>query len=362
MIIDCRGYKDPEAQKNSWLKGHVGTYPLMARSQWQSSEFFRDMLFYVVGETHREAATDCIVIFFCNQSRHRSVAGGFIAHQVLAGMHSDTSIVHCGATSGSWRAMNGPCRGRCEICSHSTDRAQLDTVSLIEEIEEYCKWSGRVERPDNVYAFRYSAVIAKARPVPKAKTLPAAPLSIPKPKPSSRSMDPSMFISDSMDSSMPSSGSMDPPPPVPSSGSMDPPMTPPPQMDSSALADQVSLLTREVERLRSEMARERSRSRRRRRSSTPRRRRRSSTPRRRRRSSSRSRGRGRGRSRSRERRDPGRSDGRYPVRSDDPGRSDGQPEWHGAAEQLQWHGMEFQSPFGRRPTVTRRRLAECCAV
>ena len=40
MIIDCRGYKDPEAQKNSWLKGPVGTYPLMARSQWQSSEFF----------------------------------------------------------------------------------------------------------------------------------------------------------------------------------------------------------------------------------------------------------------------------------------------------------------------------------
>ena len=199
MIIDCRGYKDPEAQKNSWLKGHVGTYPLMARSQWQSSEFFRDMLFYVVGETHRAAATDCIVIFFCNQSRHRSVSGGFIAHQVLAGMHSDTSIVHCGATSGSWRAMNGLCRGRCEICSHSTDRAQLDTVSLIEEREEYCKWSGRVERPDNVYAFKYSAVIAKARPVPKAKTLPAAPLSIPKPKPSSRSMDPSMFISDSMD-------------------------------------------------------------------------------------------------------------------------------------------------------------------
>ena len=74
-------------------------------------------------------------------------------------------------------------------------------------------------------------------------------------------------------------------------GSMDPPMTPPPQMDSSALADQVSLLTREVERLRSEMAGELSRSRRRRRSSTPRRRRRSSTPRRRRRSSSRSRAR-----------------------------------------------------------------------
>ena len=233
------------------------------------------MLFYVVGKTHRAAATDCIVIFFCNQSRHRSVAGGFIAHQVLAGMHSDTSIVHCGATSGSWRAMNGPCHGRCEICSHSTDRAQLDTVSLIEEIEEYCKWSGRVERPDSVYAFRYSAVIAKARPVPKAK-----------PKPSSRSMDPSMFISDSMDSSMPSSGSMDLPPPVPSSGSMDPPMTPPPQMDSSALADQVSLLNCEVERLRSEMARERSRSRRRRRSSTPRRRRRSQVG-----------GRGRGRSR-----------------------------------------------------------------
>ena len=63
MIIDCRGYKDPEAQKNSWLRGHVGTHPLMARSQWQSSEFFRDMLFYVVGETHRAAATDCIVIF-----------------------------------------------------------------------------------------------------------------------------------------------------------------------------------------------------------------------------------------------------------------------------------------------------------
>ena len=23
MIIDCRGYKDPESQKNSWLRGHV---------------------------------------------------------------------------------------------------------------------------------------------------------------------------------------------------------------------------------------------------------------------------------------------------------------------------------------------------
>ena len=128
-----------------------------------------------------------------------------------------------------------------------TDRAQLDTVSLIEEIEEYCKWSGRVERPGNVHAFKYSAVIAKARRVPKAKTTPAAPVSIPKPKPSSRSRE------------------MDPPMdtfPLPSSGSreMDPPMTPPPQMDSSALADQVSLLTREVERLRSEMAnRERTR-------------------------------------------------------------------------------------------------------
>ena len=208
-----------------------------------------------------------------------------------------------------------------------------------------------MERPDIVHAFRYSAVIAKARPVPKVKTLPAAPLSIPKPKPSSRTMDPSMFISGSMDSSMPSSGSMDPP------------MTPPPQMDSSALADQVSLLTREVERLRSEMARERSRSRKRRRSSTPRRRRRSSTPRRRRRSSSRSRGRGRGRPRSREKRDPGRSDERGPVRRDpgrsderghvrpgESGRSDGQPEGHGAAEQLQWHGMDYRTLLeGVRP-------------
>ena len=54
MIIDCRGYKDPESQKNSWLRGHVGTYPLMARSQWQSSEFFRDMLCFMWWARHIE--------------------------------------------------------------------------------------------------------------------------------------------------------------------------------------------------------------------------------------------------------------------------------------------------------------------
>ena len=38
------------------------------------------------------------------------------------------------------------------------------------------------------------------------------------------------------------------------------------------------------------------------------------------------------------------------MRSDDPGRSDGQPEWQGAAEQLQWHGMDYRALLeGVRP-------------
>eukprot|EP00439_Symbiodinium_sp_Y106_P036673 s2459_g4.t1 len=184
------------------------------------------------------AATDCIIIFCCNQSRHRSVSGGFIAHQVLAGMHSDTTVVHLGASSGSWNAMYGSCRGRCEVCSHSTDQSQLDVVALVEEAETYCKWSGRGQKPDNVFAYKYGGVIAKARPVPKA--VPSVPAPVSKPKPSSRAQ------SSGMDRTRRGSPSVAVPKTQPST-------PPPPQMDPSALADHLSLLTREVEHLRTEM-------------------------------------------------------------------------------------------------------------
>ena len=133
--------------------------------------------------------------------------------------------------------MYGSCRGRCEVCSHSTDQSQLDVVALVEEAETYCKWSGRGQKPDNVFAYKYGGVIAKARPVPKA--VPSVPAPVSKPKPSSRAQ------SSGMDRTR-GSPSVAVPKTQPST-------PPPPQMDPSALADHLSLLTREVEHLRTEM-------------------------------------------------------------------------------------------------------------